>query len=205
MFAMEFTYRIHHASVGVAGVGTKVQTRQKPSEDPARNLRRRATKKPTKDSVTWQQDSAETVNKDDRKPKSKSRATCMKKGGIASALFAQEGSNAAGIAVIALIFLYQACYCVAFSPLPVAYSVEILPYSIRAKGMGVYVFSTKAAIFVNQYVNPIGLSSIGWRFYLVYVVILVIESIIAYGWFVETGGRSLEEIKEIFDGGQGRR
>lgn len=63
-----------------------------------------------------------------------------------------------------------------------------------------YVFSTKAAIFVNQYVNPIGLSSIGWRFHLVYVVILVIESIIAYGWFVETRGRSLEEIKEIFDG-----
>ncbi|KAL2818160.1 major facilitator superfamily domain-containing protein [Aspergillus cavernicola] len=119
---------------------------------------------------------------------------------IASALFAQEGTNAAGIAVIALIFLYQACYCVAFFPLPVAYSVEILPYSIRAKGMAVYVFSTKAAIFVNQYVNPIGLSNIGWRFYIVYVVILVIESFIAYGWFVETKGRSLEEIKEIFDG-----
>ena len=59
----------------------------------------------------------------------------------------------AGTAVLALIFVYQAFYCIAFSPLPVAYSVEVLPFSIRAKGMATYVFSTKCAVFVNQYVN----------------------------------------------------
>lgn len=72
---------------------------------------------------------------------------------IASAQFALTGAQAAGTAVLALIFVYQAFYCIAFSPLPVAYSVEVLPFSIRAKGMATYVFSTKAAVFVNQYVN----------------------------------------------------
>lgn len=48
--------------------------------------------------------------------------------------------------------------------------------------------------------QPIGLDNIGWKYYIVYVVILVIESCIAYGWFVETKGKALEEIAVIFDG-----
>lgn len=70
---------------------------------------------------------------------------------IASARFDDTGASAAGIAVMALIFVYGACYNIGFSPLAVAYSVEVLPFSIRAKGMATYVFSTKAAVFVNQY------------------------------------------------------
>ncbi|EEU33934.1 uncharacterized protein NECHADRAFT_89031 [Fusarium vanettenii 77-13-4] len=119
---------------------------------------------------------------------------------IASAEFDKTGAKAAGIAVMALIFVFQMFYCIAFSPLPVAYSVEVLPYSIRAKGMATYVFSTKCAVFVNQYVNPIGLDDIGWKYYLVYVAILAVESFIAYGWFLETKGKALEEIAVIFDG-----
>jgi MFS family permease len=113
---------------------------------------------------------------------------------------AQTGSGAAGIAVIVLVFFFMFFYFIAFSPLPVAYSVEILPYSIRAKGMATYVFSTKCAVFVNQYVNPIGLDSISWLYYIVYVASLAMESFIAYGWFLETKGKALEEIAIIFDG-----
>jgi MFS family permease len=122
---------------------------------------------------------------------------------VASARFAETEARSAGLAVMALIFVYEIFYCMAFSPLPVAYSVEVLPYSIRAKGMATYVFSTKAAVFVNQYVNPIGLEAISWKFYLVYIVVLAVESFIAYGWFVETKGRTLEEIAIIFDGDVG--
>ncbi|KAF6809051.1 lactose permease [Colletotrichum plurivorum] len=119
---------------------------------------------------------------------------------IASARFAETNASSAGIAVMALIFVFQFFYCIAFSPLPVAYSVEVLPFSIRAKGMATYVFSTKAAVFVNQYVNPIGIQNIGWKFYIVYVAILAVESFVAYGWFLETKGKALEEIAVIFDG-----
>jgi MFS family permease len=119
---------------------------------------------------------------------------------IASARFDITHAQGAGVAVMALIFVYQIFYCIAFSPLPVAYSVEVLPYSIRAKGMATYVFATKIAVFVNQYVNPIGLQNIGWKFYLVYVAVLAVESFIAYGWFLETKGKALEEIAVIFDG-----
>lgn len=70
---------------------------------------------------------------------------------IASAEFQEKGVSSAGIAVMVLIFMFTAFYNIALSPLAVAYSVEVLPFSIRAKGMATYVFSTKAAVFVNQY------------------------------------------------------
>ncbi|KAK9432183.1 general substrate transporter [Lipomyces doorenjongii] len=118
----------------------------------------------------------------------------------ASALFSKDKKDQAGIAVLALIFVYEFFYCIALSPLPVAYSVEILPYGIRAKGMAVYVLSTKGAVFLNQFVNPIGLATIGWKYYLVYCAWLTVEVATAYCFFVETRGYALEEMAIIFDG-----
>lgn len=52
-----------------------------------------------------------------------------------SAQYAIHGSKAAGRAVVAMIFIYNTTYNFAWSGLLVAYSVEILPYYIRAKGL----------------------------------------------------------------------
>lgn len=49
-------------------------------------------------------------------------------------------------------------------------------------------------------VNPIALNSIAWRYYIVYVGILVVICVTVWGFYPETRGRSLEEIAVIFDG-----
>lgn len=51
-----------------------------------------------------------------------------------------------------------------------------------------------------RYINPIGLQHLQWKFYFVYIVILVIECLSIYFLFPETRGPTLEEIAEIFDG-----
>lgn len=56
-----------------------------------------------------------------------------------------------------------------------AYPVEILPFSIRAKGMAVSSFAVQLALFFNSYVNIIALTAIGWKYYLVYVFWILIE------------------------------
>jgi hypothetical protein len=61
------------------------------------------------------------------------------------------------------------------------------------------VFTSLAGIF-NQYVNPIGIEALGWKFYLVYVVVLIIECLVIYFFYVETRGPALEEIALLFDG-----
>lgn len=40
----------------------------------------------------------------------------------------------AGSAVVAMIFLYYTCYNLAWSGLLIGYTVEILPFEIRARG-----------------------------------------------------------------------
>jgi len=53
---------------------------------------------------------------------------------------------------------------------------------------------------LRQYVNPIGLKELAWKFYFVYIVILILEVVIIYFLFVETKGPTLEEIATLFDG-----
>lgn len=53
----------------------------------------------------------------------------------------------------------------AFTPLIVSYTVEILPFALRAKGFNIFNFTISAALIFNQYVNPIALSALGWKYY----------------------------------------
>lgn len=48
--------------------------------------------------------------------------------------------------------------------------------------------------------NPIGLQHLAWKFYFVYIAILVIECLCIWFLFVETKGPTLEEIARLFDG-----
>lgn len=59
--------------------------------------------------------------------------------------------------------------------LNVSYPVEILPYHLRAKGLTIVSLSVSLSLFFGQYVNPVGIQNLGWKFYIVYEVWLVIE------------------------------
>lgn len=134
-----------------------------------------------------------------------------------SAVYAQTGNSSAGSAVLAMIFLFYGAAGFAWPGLTVSYTVEILPFNIRAKGLTLcFVFTSLSGVF-NQYVNPVGIEALGWKFYIVYVVVLVLECLAIYFLYVETKGpvcvesmkdargalttrQTLEEIAILFDG-----
>ncbi|KAL1966253.1 hypothetical protein VTN77DRAFT_4606 [Rasamsonia byssochlamydoides] len=58
-----------------------------------------------------------------------------------------------------------------------------------------------AASFFNTYVTPIGLKNAQWKFYFLYIIWDALIPIFIYLVFVETHGRTLEELTEIFRGG----
>ncbi|WQF77407.1 Putative major facilitator, sugar transporter, major facilitator superfamily [Colletotrichum destructivum] len=117
-----------------------------------------------------------------------------------SAVYAQTESASAGIAVVAMIFVFYGVAGAAWPGLTVSYTVEILPYNIRAKGLNLcFCFTALSGVF-NQWVNPLGLEQLEWKFYFVYIAILVIECLVIYLFFVETKGPTLEEISMLFDG-----
>lgn len=84
---------------------------------------------------------------------------------VCSARYAITRNESAAHAVIAFIFLFSASYTIAFTPLIISYTLEILPYHLRAKGFTVFGFVVSLAIIFNQYVNPIALRRIGWKYY----------------------------------------
>jgi hypothetical protein len=58
------------------------------------------------------------------------------------------------------------------------------------------------SLIFNQYVNPIALKKLGWKYYIIYVVFIVFEFIYCYLFVVETKGLTLEETAALFDGEQ---
>ena len=83
-----------------------------------------------------------------------------------SAAYQHSGSAAIGGGVIAMIFLFYGVAGFAWPGLTVAYSAEIMPYHIRAKGLSISFTTQATASVINQYINPIGLKNLAWKFYL---------------------------------------
>lgn len=68
---------------------------------------------------------------------------------------------------VAVMFLFQGFYSVAWTPLLYLYPPEVLNYSIRANGVAFSSFMLNALACVLVYVMPIGLANISWRMYMV--------------------------------------
>jgi hypothetical protein len=78
--------------------------------------------------------------------------------------------------------------------------VEIFPFQQRSKGIAVEQLTVRFAVFFNTYVNPIALDSIGWKYYIVYCVWILVEIATVYLLFPETHNRTLEELSFMFEG-----
>ncbi|KAK2768661.1 hypothetical protein FQN54_000517 [Arachnomyces sp. PD_36] len=121
---------------------------------------------------------------------------------ICSSIYQRSGNKAAGRAVIAMIWTHGFTYAFAWSGLLVAYTVEILPFKIRAKGLMIMNLAIQVALTINNYANPEGFLHLqpNYKFYIIYTVWIAFELIFVFFLYVETKGPTLEEIAKIFDG-----
>ncbi|RDW66028.1 hypothetical protein BP6252_09663 [Coleophoma cylindrospora] len=112
-----------------------------------------------------------------------------------------NSSNKSGIyGTIACIFLYNATYNMGITPLTVLYPPEVLSYSIRGTGMGLYTMTTKlCGLFVTM-VFPFALDAIGWKTYIINASFDILLVLFVIFFWVETQGLTLEEVDVVFDG-----
>lgn len=60
-------------------------------------------------------------------------------------------------------------------------------------------FMVNAVNVLNTYVPPIAIANSGWRYYILYIVWDAFGVVVIYFFFVETKGRSLEELDWLFE------
>ncbi|KAL0944840.1 hexose transporter protein (Lactose permease) [Colletotrichum truncatum] len=114
----------------------------------------------------------------------------------------EGGSKGLGIGVVVMVFVFYLFYNFAMNPLPIAYLLEVLPYTLRAKGLTAFNLAQFCSGIFNGFVNPVALEALRWRYYIVFVCALLLWLIIIYFTFPETRGMTLEEVSQVFDGNQ---
>ncbi|KAL4874497.1 general substrate transporter [Aspergillus karnatakaensis] len=117
-----------------------------------------------------------------------------------SGAFDTTGLPALGITVVVFIFVYFFHYAVGVTPLTFAYPAEITPFHARQKTLAVNYFLHGVLIMFNSFVNPIALDSIGWRYYIVYCILIGVAAVVVFLFFPETRGLPLEQIADVFEG-----
>lgn len=96
------------------------------------------------------------------------------------------------------MFLYLDCFTLGILPVSWSYSAEIQPLRVRNKSTAVGVFSHWMSNFVVVMVTPIGLNSIGGNYFWIWAIVCALFVPLTYFFGVETSGRTLEQIDQMF-------
>src|ERR1700761_2512189 len=77
-----------------------------------------------------------------------------------------------GIAQIVFIWIFGIFYSIGFSGLLVAYTLEVLPFHLRAKGIMIMNITVQAILAISAQTNPVAIENLphAWNFWLFYTV-----------------------------------
>jgi hypothetical protein len=101
-------------------------------------------------------------------------------------------------AAIAMIFLYSCGYAVFFNGTIWVVPSELFPFFLRSTGMGLAVFSKAVSAIVLSQITPTALENVGWRYYSLFIATNFVAAFVYFFLLPETGGKTLEEIAELF-------
>ncbi|CAN9198529.1 unnamed protein product [Alternaria alternata] len=86
-----------------------------------------------------------------------------------------------------------------YNALTYTFLVELFPFAQRTKGITIFQFFSRTAVFTTTTLNPVGLQRIQGRWLIMYCACLVFEIVFIYFMFPETYGRTLEELAFLFE------
>ena len=108
-------------------------------------------------------------------------------------------TNKAGLSAgVFFFFLFAVFYDCFYDAGSFVYTAEIWPTHLRSEGVTIAMCTLYA--FAIAYNSPasLALSTIGWKYYLVFICVSVVSSICIQLYLPETAGVALEEIGELF-------
>lgn len=78
------------------------------------------------------------------------------------------------------------------------YPPEILPLKIRAKGAALAAAADFLGNFVVVEITPPALQNIGYKTYVIFAVLNIVNAIIVWAFYPETAGSTLEAVDFLF-------
>ncbi|KAH8768966.1 general substrate transporter [Diaporthe sp. PMI_573] len=120
--------------------------------------------------------------------------------GLSNLSDAHPENSGYAIGAILVVALFLLAVSTSWMLLAYTYPAEILRYSQRAKGVVAAQSIGYAFSFLNLYTAPIAIETIAWRYYAINASWNVGILAVVIWLFVETKGRTLEEMDELFDG-----
>ncbi|KAL4954716.1 general substrate transporter [Aspergillus filifer] len=117
-----------------------------------------------------------------------------------SAVYGQEDNRimSGARAAIAMIFFYSCGYAVFFNATIWVVPSELFRFFLRSTGMGLAVFSKSVAAVVLSQITPTAMENMGRRYYALSIATNLAAAVVYFCWLPETGGKTLEEIAELF-------
>ncbi|KAJ9613070.1 hypothetical protein H2200_003011 [Cladophialophora chaetospira] len=113
--------------------------------------------------------------------------------------FERTGSHSAAVASVFFLFLHIFLFAFNIDVTTYVYTSEIFPNHIRAKGMGASIVAYWSSLLIYLEVAPTAFADIGWKFYLVFLSLLICFIIPLFFYFPESKGLSLEEVARLFN------
>lgn len=78
------------------------------------------------------------------------------------------------------------------------YPPEILPLRIRAKGAALAVAADFLGNFIVVEITPPALQNIGYKTYIIFAVLNIVNAIVVWAFYPETAGSTLESVDFLF-------
>lgn len=115
------------------------------------------------------------------------------------ASFGEAGTNKSGLRMgVAAAYLFLAVYSVGVDVAGVVFYSELFPNHIRAKGISLSIAVIALTDLVYLQATSTAFANIGWKFYLLFIIISGLGTIFVWWFLPETKNIPLEEMAKLF-------
>ncbi|EGP88531.1 unnamed protein product [Zymoseptoria tritici ST99CH_1A5] len=108
-------------------------------------------------------------------------------------------------ASVAFFFLYYVFFGIGFQGVPWLLPSEINGLAMRNKGAALGTATNWIFNFMVVEITPIGIQNLGWKFYIVWLVMNMSFVPFVYFFYPETAGRTLEDLDRYFASPAGKK
>ena len=108
------------------------------------------------------------------------------------------GDKSAGAAAVFFVFLFNFFIPIGFLGANFLYCTEVAPIRLRVAMASISTANHWLWNLVVTLITPVAISSIGYKYYILYTCIGLCIPVTVFFFYPETMGRSLEELDEVF-------